>query len=262
MNEIKLGEEMLRETEGLQPHTADLVARSITRGRSLNRRRRLGQGLAVLSVVGVIGMGTAVIAPMFNAGQGAAHNNAPASSGAPKVVAHGFGVPASQMAGTLSALLPAGAKSELADWSDNGTGSGRKLSVGNASSAKHDLQLKYERALKSVNAKKETSFRAGSLVYDDGRGAAEIQVLVQPSVSDAKAGTLDAIAASPEYPDARQAADAVVSNIVTFHSPTGFDISLTAYNAATEKGQGHTRALPPLTVGQLTSIARNPTWVH
>jgi hypothetical protein len=261
MNEIKLGEEMLRETEGLQPHTADLVARGITRGRTLNRRRRLGQGLAVLSVVGVIGVGTAVIAPMFNAGHGATHNNAPASSGAPKVVAHGFGVPASQMAGTLSALLPAGAKAELVNWSDNGKGSGNKL-AGNASRAKHDLQLKYELAMKSNDSKKETSFRAGSLVYDDGRGAAEIQVLVQPSVSDAKAGTVDAIAASPEYPDARQAADGVVSNIVTFHSPTGFDISLTAYNGAAEKGQAHSRALPPLTVGQLTSIARNPTWVH
>jgi hypothetical protein len=42
---------------------------------------------------------------------------------------------------------------------------------------------------------------------------------------------------------------------------TGFDISVTSYNGAAEKGQRHTRALPPLNVHQLAEIAKNPVWV-
>jgi hypothetical protein len=65
---------------------------------------------------------------------------------------------------------------------------------------------------------------------------------------------------SPEYSDARQDKEGVLSNYAEIHYPDGRYINLTSYNAVEEKGSKHTRATPAITAEKLLAMAGNKDW--
>lgn len=155
MNDLPLADEMRRAADHLHPPVDRLVDGGMRRGRTLRRRHRAAEGVAAFAVVGLTG-GAVAVAPSVFAGHNATGQAAapthpgrpwmtqvtlsPAAGGSAQSAQ--FGVPPGQMATTLAGLLSGGTTSGLRTWSGGG-------------------------------------FQAGSLTYDDGSGAAEVDVLVE-----------------------------------------------------------------------------------
>jgi hypothetical protein len=117
-------------------------------------------------------------------------------------------------------------------------------------------------------------FNAASYVVNDGRGAAQVGVLVQRETpvtkctgegpQNCKVRSDGAVIGwsknEPSYGDERQAINGVLANRVEIHYPDGRSISMTSYNGPTEKNDKHTRAKPMFSTDQLFAMAGKPGW--
>jgi hypothetical protein len=119
------------------------------------------------------------------------------------------------------------------------------------------------------------SFNGASYLVNDGKGLSQVLAFVTYELPVAKCSKERATTFcmvrpdgsvvgwnknSPEYSDARQDKEGVLSNYAEIHYPDGRYINLTSYNAVEEKGSKHTRAKPALTVQQLLAMAGNKDW--
>jgi hypothetical protein len=117
------------------------------------------------------------------------------------------------------------------------------------------------------------NFGTVQLVYDDGHGPAQIDVSVTTTgtgtdlpcgavggftCSTLPDGTLMRVHQGPEYPNGHTPNAARWS--IDILSPGKVGVYLDEWNAPTEKGTDPTRADPPFTIAELTTIATSPTW--
>ncbi|MFE6824555.1 hypothetical protein [Streptomyces sp. NPDC057690] len=234
----------LREAGGAFDSPAALAAAGRARGDRMRLRRRtaIAGGAASLALVGV---GGALLAPWGGRpAAGPASVAASGSSGAKSVYSPG------DMIRTLQQLLPEG---EFSRTDARGTAEDLPpLAVG---------------------------------VFDDGKGAGSISVglgripanggEITPSTAvmpcpDGEQTGLDScrtellsdgsaitVYQGYEYPDHREDTKAWGADLVT---PAGHHVSVIEWNAAAEKGKPVTRPEPPLTTGQLKTLAAASEW--
>lgn len=111
---------------------------------------------------------------------------------------------------------------------------------------------------------------AANLVYNDGHGAAQISLSLGAGVGTFCAqtprptscqilpdGTVLFVYQGSEYP-ARPQNPGATKWMVTVTRGDGVSVEISEWNAPTEKGTHASRAEPPLTIPELTRIARNP----
>ncbi|GAB2654115.1 hypothetical protein [Kribbella swartbergensis] len=118
-------------------------------------------------------------------------------------------------------------------------------------------------------------YNGAAFVVNDGKGLSRIDafVTIEAPVTKcpAEAATTSCTVRSdgsvvswtkeaPEYTDARQAAEGVVSNLVQIRYPDGRSISMTSYNGPQQKGAKHTRPKPAFSVDQLLTMAGSKSW--
>jgi len=110
------------------------------------------------------------------------------------------------------------------------------------------------------------------VVYDDGHGAVEIIVGMYPSATGCSPcanragdtcstrpdGTQVRIHQGPEYPNGHTPNATTWS--VDILRPDKIAILIHEWNAPTEKGSPPSRAVPPFTIDELTTIATDPSW--
>ncbi|GAB3832474.1 hypothetical protein [Kribbella italica] len=113
-----------------------------------------------------------------------------------------------------------------------------------------------------------------SYVVNDGKGAAQVDVLVQYEAPVTKCtgegpqhckvrpdGSVTGWSKNePTYGDERQAINGVLANRVEIHYPDGRMITMTSYNGPAEKDEQHTRAKPTFSTDQLFAMAGTPGW--
>lgn len=119
--------------------------------------------------------------------------------------------------------------------------------------------------------------RSAQVVYDDGHGAAEILIgTFTPAATTTPAadlpcgerggftcstlpdGTAIRVHQGPEYPNGHT--PNATSWSVDILRPGKVVVTIAEWNAPTEKGSAPTRAQPPFTIAELTTIATSPTW--
>ena len=121
-----------------------------------------------------------------------------------------------------------------------------------------------------------TNFAASQLLYDDGHGGAQLSIAVgegQSFVCDAQSGTPGCqtlangdqlfVSQGPDYPPGkpRPSSDiGVVTWDVQLQRQDGVQVDVSEWNAPTEKDSPASRPEPPLTVAELTAIARSDRW--
>jgi hypothetical protein len=228
---------MHRATENLEPVSTDLLERSVQQGLRLRRRRTtlatVAGASAVLATAGLVVGATQLV--------GRAPDTAVAGTTTPTPSATPQTPSAKPVTGkdaltTLQALIqaPGLTLSKPQRWGDKGA-------VGAA------------------------------YVVNDGKGASRIEVLLtgggegnRCAEADADCTTLPdgsqlfTMTDTPEYPGNN--VHGVVSNYVTRYLPDGRFMSLTSYNAASEKGSQHTRPKPLFTVAQLSTLIQSKSW--
>jgi hypothetical protein len=232
----------------LEPRTSALVAGGTCRGRTLRRRRRLAQASSGMALVGLIaGVAVAVwpsSQPSSQPASRAAQRSAPpVSRPAPSPRPH----PATPATATITpqvllqrtlALLPP--HSSTSDYT------GRSFA----------------------------GWVGAELVYDDGAGAAAIDVamgFVQDGISGAQPPCADPapgcrvlpdgahlrVFRGSEFSQGRQPDNATQWSVDLVRAD-GVEVSLTEWNSPQEKDAPITRTDPPLRIAQLTAIARDP----
>ena len=235
---------MRRATDGLEPETNDLVQRGMRRGVTLRRRRT-----ALLSF----------------AGAGAILATATVAVGATQLGAAGGGT---QVAGppSLSAVQSASTQAKPAPVTSADTlGTLRKV---------------LPAGLKVIEPKTyggpRDGFTAASVTVDDGKGPAEVSVIVEtvaPRTCHGRdrtreAGTCKVLAdgsvlvtfSGLEYPAGQPSNQGVIENLVELTRRDGVKIGLTSYNSKDEKGSPTTRPLPTLSLQQLAIMAESKLW--
>ncbi|WP_380050404.1 hypothetical protein [Kribbella deserti] len=233
---------MRRATDGLSPESPDLVQRGMAQGLRMRRRRTaLVSAAAAGAVVLTAGFAVAVqsLGPADGQGVQVAVQTPTAkpTAPAPTKTTSATPKPPSRFAlNTLRKLLPSGMKaSDPNVWGEPG------------------------------------QFSGGSWTVDDGKGLAEVNAMVErhnvrkcssefPGACKRLAdGTL--VVSRPlelVYTDERN--EGVLSNSVEVYRRDGVKVNMIAFNSEDEKGSPKTRAYPPFTVEQLTTMARNPAW--
>ncbi|MEU4197000.1 hypothetical protein AB0E69_34220 [Kribbella sp. NPDC026611] len=227
-----LPELLERATDTLDPQT-DLVARGISRGTTLRRRRTVLRAAtsvtAVAATVAAVAAGTQLFGGSKTQAPVAGKPN-PVATATPVVV----NATKADTLADLRAALPPGLK-----------------------------VVKTELGGDNV----DNTVRA---VVDDGHGQALVLVLVtapnagfQPStpvVRRPDGSKLGSLRNQPVTPGAGGNPGGVVYNVVDTVRPGGQVISLMAFNAPEEKGATKTRPAPVLSVAQLTKIADSKIW--
>jgi len=113
-----------------------------------------------------------------------------------------------------------------------------------------------------------------SYVINDGKGLSRVDVYLgyeQPVTKCDPEGTPNCQVKSdgsvvgwtkdsPEYSDARQKLEGVLSTRVEIYYPDGRAISMTSYNGPQQKGAKHTRVKPAFSPQQLLAMAGNKAW--
>ena len=233
---------MQRATENLEPVSPDLLERSVQHGLRLRRRRTTVLGLsgagAVLATAGLVAGGIQWFGNPSDAA--VAGTPAPSATPAPTSGAKPAQVDPKQTLKTLRLLIDAPGRTVTKPESWGST---------------------------------KGSFTAARYLVDDGKGASRVEVLLSgggeenPCAASSTGCTkypdgssLFALAEQPEYSDARNSRDGVISNYVTLFLRDGRSISLTSYNAPAEKGIEHTRQKPLFSVAELTALAKDKAW--
>lgn len=118
-------------------------------------------------------------------------------------------------------------------------------------------------------------FNAAAYVVNDGKGAFRVEAHLSMGKSAPKCASeraeqhcrvlpngsvLGWTKEAPSYADERNSVNGVFGNIVTLVHKDGRTITVTSYNATSEKDSRHTRTKPGLTVDQLTTIAADSRW--
>ncbi|TDD63471.1 hypothetical protein E1263_00530 [Kribbella antibiotica] len=242
----KLPELMRQATEDLEPESVDLVERSVAQGTRLRQRRSVlagtAAGVAVLATVGVV-VGTVQ------------HFDGRADGGPMVAAPPTISTPAASTTPTVQTPPPSKAGGPtLATLKSLVQGPGRTLSLPETWGGAQD------------------GFFGAGLVVDDGKGGSRIQVLLErhqgPASCAGEPGckkrpdgsTIRSSSLIPEYSDDRQQEFGIVYNYVEITRKDGRQISATSYNGVSEKGTKHTRAVPILTVAQLTKLADDQAW--
>ncbi|WP_405056871.1 hypothetical protein OG474_29555 [Kribbella sp. NBC_01505] len=252
--DTQLPELMVRATDGLEPESVDLVERSVVQGVRLRQRRSalagVAGGVAVLATVGV------VVGAVQHFDQGGSAEPAGSLVVGPAVTP--TPAPSAPVPGASEEVYtPPVVNTKdptLQTLKSLVSGSGRTLSAPENWGGKED------------------GFFAAGWVVDDGKGGSRVQVLLERhEASPSCAGvpgchkrpdgsTIRSESLGPEYSDGRQKEFGIVSSYVEITRKDGRKISLTAYNGVSEKGTKHTRAVPILTVAQMTKLADNQAW--
>lgn len=234
-----LSDIMHRATENLSCATPELVARGIRRGKVLRRRRTVLAGLsgatAVLATLGVLigsnqflHTGGAQVQPASTPAATTPSKHKPAPPVTP-----------AQTLATLIGLLPAGLNP-----SNSTTSGGYGLGTNNA-----------------------------TVMLDDGDGASllTLSITTADAVTDCNPFPPGTCTIHTDrsvhvvydnqllYPDGPNPGGVRQTTVELFR-PNGMQISLTNYNATSEKTR-HTRPAPLLTASQLAQIARSARWV-
>ncbi|TDW14996.1 hypothetical protein [Kribbella kalugense] len=229
---------MRRATEDLEPATPELVARGISRGKVLRRRRTalasLSGAAAVLATVCIIVGSTQFLQ------HGAAPTVAPAGPPTSRPAKKHPVTPAESLA-TLAQLLPSGLRA-TEPTSSGGNGSNMndatiRLDDGKGSSLL-TLSVSTGDPITDCNP-----FPPGSCTVQPNRSVYVVR--------DNK----------PLYTDQPNPGGLRQTAVELFH-PDGTQISLTSYNAPKDKGVEHSRPRPLLTVAQLTQIAYSKQWAY
>jgi len=232
-----LSDLMRRATDGLEPDSPDLVRRGMAKGVRLRRRRTAGLSIAAASALVLTG-GVVMAAQSLGPGQaGAQVASTPGLTVATATPSAKPVTPHGTLA-TLKKMLPATIKvSEPKTWGDS-------------------------------------RFTAASVTVDDGKGLAEVSVLVEGGITQKTCPTENSRACQvltdgsvlvssrmePAYQPGHPNDRGVSSNSVELYRPDGVKISLMNFNSRDEKGSPKTRPEPPFSVAQLTSMARSPLW--
>jgi hypothetical protein len=266
---------LMREATRVAVPVDELVAEGHRRGTIKRRRRRTArQATAVAGatavVVGVFALASPLMQSTATPSEGASVASEPSTADVgndPRVSK--LGVATRQMATTLATFLPrSGTASEMRTWASHTSPSTTVHIAGS------DVELA------NLDPGAASAFRAGSLVYDDGTGAAQIAAIISEpdagnpggEADDAKAlcsqdatcttvaaGLVVALEGVPET--GRGGPEGVVSTSVTVITTDGYTVGVTAYNAPAEKGVAPSRSEPMLTAEQLTAIATDPVWL-
>ncbi|MGW6277084.1 hypothetical protein [Kribbella sp. NPDC055071] len=236
---------MNKATEDLEPVSTDLYERSLEQGLRLRRRRTTilsvtGAG-AVLATAGIIVGGLQAL--------GGPNETAAASMPIPEIKPTAVAKPSTpatvtpkQTLATLRSLIQnRGTLSQPQTWGSAADG-----------------------------------LFGASYVIDDGKGAAQVDVMLSGGGDHGEANPCQPVVAgctklsdgswvhvlkeSPEYSDGRQQQEGVVANYVIRFFPDGRNINLTSYNAPAEKGQQHTRPKPTFTTDELVTMAKSKAW--
>jgi hypothetical protein len=229
----------------IEPRTGVLVSGATTRGRVLRRRRRIAQVGSGAALVGLIaGVAVAVWPSSDGAAPSVSQHRAPAAS---KTVASKLPKPADDGTTTITpqvllqrtlALLPSDATTS--------TYTGRSFA----------------------------GWVGAEFVYDDGAGAAQFDVsigFVQDGISGEQKpcaspgvdchllgdGSRLMVFQGPEFSQGHEPYDATEWSVDLVRTD-GVEVSLSEWNSKQEKDGPITRANPPLTIDQLTAIARSP----
>jgi hypothetical protein len=232
---------MRRATEDLQPATPELVARGISRGKVLRRRRTalasLSGAAAVLATICIIVGSTQLLqhgaAPtVAPAGSPSAHTSRPVKKQP---------VTPTETLATLTQLLPRGL-SLTEPTSSGGNGS---------------------------------NMNDATIRLDDGKGASLLTLSVSTGdpITDCNPFPPGSCAVQsnrsvyvvydnkPLYTDEPNPGGLRQTAVELFH-PDGTQISLTSYNAPKGQGVEHSRPRPLLSVAQLTQIAHSKQWAY
>jgi hypothetical protein len=118
-------------------------------------------------------------------------------------------------------------------------------------------------------------YNGAAFVVNDGKGLSRIDAFVTIEAPVTKCPAEQAASSctvrrdgsvvswtkeAPEYTDARQDAEGIVSNLVQIRYPDGRSISMTSYNGPQQKGAEHTRPKPAFSTDQLLVMAGNKAW--
>ncbi|MFF0269534.1 hypothetical protein [Kribbella sp. NPDC004536] len=217
---------MRRATEDLQPDTTALVARGIRRGRVLRRRRTVLAGLsgvtAVLATVGIL----------IGANQAVNTGVPPATTPTvkPSQAAVAGPVTPAQTLATLTGLLPAGLTP-----ASSTTSGGYGLGTNEA-----------------------------TVLLDDGAGASllTLSITTAQAITDCNPFPPSSCTIKPDHSvhvRYNSSAGALRQTTVELFYPNGTQISLSNYNAKSEKSRP-TRPAPLLTATQLAKIAASKRW--
>lgn len=270
LTEEELAHLLHRQMEDVTAPTGAIVAGSLIRGRRMRRHRnaaRIVSGSGVVAVAAVLG----VVA--FGNITGTTSGIEPANPGTPVdtnvPTTHQFGVPADRTAQVLASLLPAGATRSLnnhAPVTDPRAGKSMSLPDGPD--------------LKNLTSGHTSPGRSASLVFDDGNGASLVEVSIQgPEPGAAPTlGTVDL--SSPFCQEAGIACEVVTGGMLVTETPAspgsttegvksasaiyqsdGWAVTVTAYNAKSDKDGAVTRTAPPLTTAQLAKVATYAGWL-
>jgi hypothetical protein len=228
---------MRRATDGLEPDSPDLVRRAMAKGVRLRRRRTAGLSIAAASALVLTG---GVVVAAQSLGPDPAGAQVAGTPGLTVATATPSAKPVTpkDTLATLRKLLPATIKvAEPKTWGDS-------------------------------------RFTAASVTVDDGKGLAEVSVVVEGGYPQTSCRTDDRRACQvlsdgsvvvssrmePVYQTGHPNDQGVASNGVELYRPDGVKISLQTWNSRDEKGSPKTRPEPPFSVAQLTSMARSPLW--
>ncbi|MFB6718900.1 hypothetical protein ACFCV3_02020 [Kribbella sp. NPDC056345] len=238
--DTQLPELMTRATEGLEPESVDLVERSVAQGLRARQRRAAGGGVAA----GVAVLATAAV--VVGAFQHFDRRGQVAPAGPLVVGPTVTPLPTRPMTSTspptanpkdptlltLRSLLKA---------------PGRTLSAPESWGGEDD------------------GFLGAAWVVDDGKGRSQVTALLQRMPRPVSCKNIPGCTVRPDGSTIRSQSMGpegakVVSNFVEITRKDGRFVSLTSYNAPSEKDSKPTRAAPLLTVAQLTRLADSQAW--
>ncbi len=117
----------------------------------------------------------------------------------------------------------------------------------------------------------------GNIVFDDGHGAALIDIAVtwkgtaphdaipqgcsaSPACTVLPGGTTVSVAQGLEYGSGSTHAINATEWTVSAYRVDGLEVDISEWNAAAEKNSPITRPAPPFTIAELTALATSPTW--
>lgn len=233
---------MRRATDGLAPESPDLVQRGMAQGLRMRRRRTVLVSVAAAGAVFATG-GFAV---------------------AVQSIGPGNTVPGVQVAGptTKPTPQPTATKPTAKPWQPR--------------FALNTLRKVLPAQVKTSDPVvwgEPGDFSGGSWTIDDGGGLAEVNAMLERHNTTTCTDELPASCRKladgtlvvsrklePSYAPGDPRDQGVVANSVEVYRPDGLKVNMMAFNSTDEKDSPKTRALPPYTVEQLTTMARKPAW--
>ena len=235
--EDALPELMRRATDGLEPDTSDLVARGMRKGARLRRRRTAGIAVAAASAM-VLSTGAVTFA-VTRGGPATPDGPPVAGSVSPSPATTASRKPAvneTKTLATLRALLP------------------KNLRLSQPTTRGDNLLA-----------------NAATVIADDGRGGALIEVIVgwksndncgpkpgEPGFSCTRLP--DGSALTMIWGGGGEADNFVKSNHVRLHRRNGSYVMITSTNTRSMDHGPATRTAPVLSIDQLKQIIQNPRW--